>query len=157
MRSRSLLVLVALAALAPTLTAAPAWAARAKSPKPARAATDTLAGRRQVIAYYFHGRARCSNCIKIENWSHEAIESAYAKELADGRLAWKVVDVEAKGNEHFVEGYQLYTKSLVLVEQVGGKPVRWKNCPKVWEHLTGREGFIAYVQGEVAAYLKDTP
>jgi hypothetical protein len=132
-------------------------AARPKPAKPAKAAADTAAVRRQVIAYYLHGKARCSNCVKIENWSREAIETAYPEELADGRLAWKVVDVEAKGNEHFVEDFQLYTKSLVLVEQIGGKQVRWKNCARVWEHLTGKEGFLAYVRAEVAAYLKGTP
>jgi hypothetical protein len=144
--------------MAATLTPAPAGARKAKAPRPAKtAATATPAEKRQVIAYYFHGKARCANCMKIESWSHEAIAAAYAKELADGRLAWKVVDVETKGNEHFVEDYQLYTKSLVLVEQTGGKQTRWKNCAKVWEHLNSRERFLAYVQDEVAAYLKGTP
>jgi hypothetical protein len=128
-----------------------------KAEKPAAAPADSLTGRRRVVAYYFHGKARCANCIKIETWSREAIEMARARELADGRLAWKVVDVEVKGNEHFVEDYQLYTKSLVLVEQVGGKQTRWKNCARVWEYLGSKERFLAYVRDEVAGYLKETP
>lgn len=158
MRVRSFPILVALLATAATLTAGPAWSAKTKRASPAQAAAaDTLAGRRQVIAYYFHGKARCANCVKIENWSREAVATGYPKELADGRLVWRVVDVEAEGNEHFVEDYQLYTKSLVLVEQRGGRPIRWKNCAKVWEYLNRRERFVAYVQDEVAVYLKGTP
>jgi hypothetical protein len=158
MRPRPLLLLVALLAMAATLTPAPAGARPAKAPRRAKAAaTDTLAAKRQVIAYYFHGKARCANCIKIETWSREAVESAYAKELADGRLVWRVVDVEAEGNEHFVEDYQLYTKSLVLVDLSRGKQTRWKNCARVWEHLNSKERFLGYVRDEVAAYLKGTP
>jgi hypothetical protein len=157
MSARPIVILACVAALGLVFVPASAGTARPKPAAPAKAApADTLAAR-QVIAYYFHGRARCANCVKIEKWSREAIEAAYARELADGRLVWQVVDVETKGNEHFVEDYQLYTKSLVLVERVGAKQARWKNCAKVWEHLTNRDRFLRYVQGEVAAYLQGTP
>lgn len=154
MRPRAAVVLAGALAIALLLPLAPAGA----KARPGRGgAPDSLAARRQVIAYYFHGKARCANCVKIENWSREAIRAAYPRELANGRLRWEVVDVESTGNEHFVEDYGLYTKSLVLVEQVGGKQVRWRNCAKVWEYLTNRDRFTRYVRDEVAAYLKGTP
>ncbi len=149
---------VGMLALAIAFAGPAAGAAGPKRPAPAKAAAaDTLAARRQVIAYYFHGKARCANCVKIEAWSREAVETSFAKELAEGRLVWQVVDVEAKGNEHFVEDYQLYTKSLVLAERLGGKQTRWKNCAKVWEHLANKRRFVTYVRDEVAAYLGGTP
>jgi hypothetical protein len=70
---------------------------------------------------------------------------------------WRVVNVEEKGNEHFVQDYQLFTKSLVVVEEVKDRQVRWKNLPKVWQLLPHKDKFYAYVQNEVRSYLTETP
>ena len=111
----------------------------------------------RVIAYYFHTTYRCASCRSIEAYSREAIESAFADELKDGRLVWKVVNVEVKGNEHFVKDYQLFTKSVVLVDEVKGKQARWKNLDKVWELLGDKEEFQSYVTAETRAYLAIKP
>ena len=125
----------------------------AKPKKPAAARTDTTSTPHRVVAYYFHTNVRCVNCRRIETYSREAVETAFPQELKKGLLVWKVVNVEEKGNEHYVKDYQLYTKSLVLVDEIGGKQTRWKNCTKVWEFLSNKEDFLRYVQGEVRGYL----
>jgi hypothetical protein len=109
----------------------------------------------RVIAYYFHTTARCASCRAIEANSREALESAFANEIKDGRLLWKVVNVEVKGNEHFVKDYGLYTKSVVLVNEVRGKPAEWKNLEKVWQLLQDKPKFIRYVQDATRGYLTE--
>ena len=143
-------------AAAPTPAPAPV-PVTAGAPATAPVPADTVAAAGQVIAYYFHTTARCASCRQIEAYSHAAIEAAFPKELADGRLVWRMVNVDEEGNEHFMEDYELFTKSLVLVEQVQGKQVRWKNLPKIWELLQQKERFFAYVQGEVRSYLAVQP
>jgi hypothetical protein len=151
--------LLALAAVAVLLGgAAPAGAAKAgKAGKPARpeaarAAAPAVLPHR-VTAYYFHTTQRCATCKAIEARSREAIEGAFAAELADGRLAWKVVNVEEQGNEHFVKDYALYTKSVVLVDEVRGREPRWKNLEKVWQLVRDKAAFQRYIQAETRAYL----
>ena len=107
----------------------------------------------RVVAYYFHTTYRCASCRAIEANSREAIENAFADQLKDGRLVWKVVNIEVKGNEHFAKDYNLYTKSLVLVNEVRGKPAQWKNLEKVWQLLQDKPKFLRYVQDEMRAYL----
>jgi hypothetical protein len=107
----------------------------------------------RVIAYYFHTTYRCASCRAIEAYSREAIESAFADQLKDGRLVWKVINLEVKGNEHFVKDYGLYTKSLVLVSETRGKPAEWKNLEKVWQLLQDKSKFLRYVQEETRSYL----
>jgi len=107
----------------------------------------------RVIAYYFHTTYRCASCRAIEAYSREAIEGVFADEIKDGRILWKVVNIEVKGNEHFAKDYSLYTKSLVLVNEVRGKPAQWKNLEKVWQLLQDKPKFLRYVQDEMRAYL----
>ncbi len=107
----------------------------------------------QVIAYYFHGNFRCSNCLKIKQYSREAIEKYFGNELKSGELVFKVINVEEKGNEHFVNDYQLYTKSLVLSLVKNGKEIKSENLVKVWEYLGNRDKFYEYVKNNIDSYL----
>jgi len=147
------LALIAGAVLLVTAQAKPPATTPSKPALSVQAKTDTTALQHRVIAYYLHTTYRCVTCKKIEAYSREAIETAFAKELADGRVVWRVVNIEEKGNEHFVKDFELYTKSLVLVDEVKGKQVRWQNLTKVWELLPKKAAFFGYVQDGVRGYL----
>ncbi len=154
-----LLMLAIAVVLADTGYASPRAAAERKAAhrdvvREARTAVTPSVPSHRIIAYYFHTTNRCASCRAIEAYSREAIESAFGDELKDGRIVWKMVNVETKGNEHFVKDYRLYTKSLVLVREVRGKQAEWKNLEKVWQLLQDKPGFLRYVQDETRAYLK---
>lgn len=135
----------------------PAWKPPVQPSTTVPAATDTTILERRVIAYYFHTNYRCATCRKLEAYSHAAIEAAFPEELESGRLVWRLVNLEEKGNEHFIKAYQLYTKALVVVEEAKGQQKRWKNLEEIWELVTQKEKFYAYVQNEVRIYLNETP
>ena len=125
---------------------------------PQAKATDnnsSVSSGNQVVAYYFHGTFRCSSCLKIEQYSREAIEKYFGNELKSGKLVYKVINVEEKGNEHFVNDYQLYTKSLILSLVKDGKEIKSGNLAKVWEYLGSRDKFYEYVKNNVDSYLKE--
>lgn len=107
----------------------------------------------QLIAYYFHGNARCQSCLKIENYSADTIRSKFGDQLKTGVLQWKVINVEEQENSHYVQDYKLYTKSVVLVELVDGKQVQWKNLEKVWDYLGEPKQFSAYIEAELKKWL----
>ncbi len=123
------------------------------APADSAAAADTTMAPHRVLAYYFHTTQRCASCRKIEAYTKEAIEDGFPEERKDGRLVFRVVNVEEKGNEHFVQDYRLFTKSVVLVDERSGKQAAWKNLAKVWELLNTKEKFVRYVQEETRAYL----
>jgi len=108
-----------------------------------------------VLVYYFHGDFRCPTCFRIEQYSREAVEQNFKDELASGRVVFKVVNVETKGNEHFVKDYQLYTKSLIVSLVKNGKEVKFGNLTRVWEYIGNKQVFFDYVKNEVTSYLKE--
>lgn len=109
----------------------------------------------KVIAYYFHGAARCPTCYKLEQYSKEVIETNFKDALASGNLEFKVVNIDDRGNEHYGRDYQLYTKSLVLSLIKDGKETKWINLDKIWEYVGNKERFIDYVKNGVADLLKE--
>ena len=86
----------------------------------------------KVIAYYFHGTFRCTTCRTIEKYSKEAIELYFAKEMKNGTLEFRPVNVEEPENRHYSQDYQLFSRALVLSLNKDGKEVKWKNLTEVW-------------------------
>jgi hypothetical protein len=109
----------------------------------------------QVIAYYFHGNFRCYTCHTMEQYSKEAIEANFKEALASGKLEFKAVNIEERGNEHFAQDYQLYTKSLILSLVKDGKEIKSKNLTKIWEYVRNKQRFFDYVSEEVNNFLKE--
>lgn len=110
----------------------------------------------QVVAYYFHGTQRCTTCRTIEAYTVEALEAGFREELADGKLVLRIVNIEEPGNEHFVEDFELSTRTVVLAAVVEGEQVEWASLPRVWELVGDREAFLAYIQSEAERFLERT-
>lgn len=108
-----------------------------------------------VAVYYFHGNFRCVNCHNIEQYTKEAVEKYFQKELSAGKVVFKVINVETGGNEHFTNDYRLYTKSVVLSLVKNGKEIKFDNLGKVWEYLRNKDAFHQYIKSEIEKYLKE--
>ncbi|MBU2043697.1 MAG: hypothetical protein KJ619_00495 [Candidatus Omnitrophica bacterium] len=117
--------------------------------------TMVLGDNVKIITYYFYGNARCSTCHKMEQYTKEAVENNFKDELAKGLLVFMAVNIEEKGNEHFVNDYQLYTKALIISRVANGKEVEHKNLTKIWEYVGDKKKFFNYVTTEINNYLKD--
>jgi len=109
----------------------------------------------KVTAYYFHGTFRCYTCTNMEKYSREAIKASFKDALASGNFEFKAINVEESGNEHFVNDYQLYTKSLILSLVKDGKEIKSKNLDKIWEYSRNKQRFIDYVTDEITGFMKD--
>jgi len=117
--------------------------------------TPALSSEKEVIAYYFHSNFRCVTCRTMEQYSREAIEENFKDELSSGKLVFKTVNIDEKENKHFVNDYDLYTKSLVLSKVVDGKEAMHKNLTKIWEYARNKDMFFTYVVDEIKDYLKE--
>jgi len=118
--------------------------------------TEVKSQNSKVIAYYFHGTFRCSTCRTIEQYSLEAIQTYFAKELGSGKLEFRPVNIEEPENKHFIQDYQLVTRSLVLSLMSDGKETKWKNLADVWKLVRDKDKFFQYVKDEVEKFLKET-
>jgi hypothetical protein len=107
-----------------------------------------------VVVYYFHGNVRCPTCRKFESYCDELIRQEFSQEVNDGRLEWRIVNVDESENKHFINDYQLYTKSIVLVQTAPGKAPEWKNLDKIWQLVRDKQSFVTYIRGEIKDYLR---
>ena len=128
--------------------------AAAAETKGAPAATARAEDAEKIIAYYFHVNVRCTTCRTIEAYSKEVIQQRFAKEIASGRIEWRLVNIQNPENRHFVQDYQLVTKSLVLVLYNGGQQKEYKVLNDTWELVGDKAAMQGYVEKEVRNYLR---
>jgi len=120
-------------------------------------ANDSKAFSAQVVVYYFHTTYRCFSCHKIEQYTKEAVEEYFKDKLTSGKLVFKPVNVDKKENKHFINDYQLYTKSVILSLVKDGKEVKYNNLAKVWHYFGNKQQFFNYIKSEVNKYLEEIP
>ena len=107
----------------------------------------------RIIAYYFHGTQRCMTCRTIESFAEESLSTEFSGELEAGKLAWRPVNVDTPENEHFIQDYELSTRSVVLVKMLDGEQKQWKSLTEVWELVRDKPSFVAYIQEETREFL----
>jgi len=107
----------------------------------------------KFVVFYCMTTMRCPSCRKIEAWGKAAVEKGFADEMKSGKIEWRMVALDEPGNAHFAEDFQLYTKSIVVAEERGGKILRWKNLDKIWELLGNEGAYTNYVTEGVRAFL----
>lgn len=112
---------------------------------------------RTVVAYSFHGTLRCTTCVQVEQGAEAAIRGDFAKDLVDGSLAWRSVNIRVPENRHFAAEYDVASWGLVLVEYLGGRPRKWRNLSLAGELVRADPAmFRRYVAAEVRAFLDNT-
>jgi hypothetical protein len=126
----------------------------ARSQQPAAAVAHASVARPVVRVTYFHTTTRCVSCYKIEALAQATVQTAFAAQLAQGDLVWSAINVDEPGNEHYIDDYRLFTKSVIVSEVVGEKEVRFRNLDRVWELLGDEQAFARYVADEVGAFLE---
>jgi hypothetical protein len=116
------------------------------------APTDSAAATRAAV-YYFHRTIRCETCLKFEALTEKALRGGFARELANGRLTWRVVDFEEPQNEPLTSKYDVFESSVVVSRLVGETEVEWKKLEDIWGLVGDENAFIGYIQEEVGGYL----
>jgi hypothetical protein len=109
----------------------------------------------KVVVYYFHATKRCWTCKTIEAYSEEAIRSGFAEQLESGAMEWRPVNIDKAENQHFVDDFELATRTVVLVHVVDGVNKDWKKLDRVWELVRDKPAFVDYIWDNTNDFLAD--
>ncbi len=143
MRPSALLLVLAVGGVA---SAAPPEGQKAGVPAAVPTATP------KAVVYYFHATTRCATCRTIEAYAHETVASRFAADLEARRLEWQAVNVDEPANRHFIRDFQLYTRSVVIVD--AKDPKRFKVLDRVWQLVRDKPAFQRYVEQEIRAFRR---
>ncbi len=102
---------------------------------------------------YFSSDVRCVTCVRIERLTRETVEKNFAPEIASGRVVLQTINLDGPGNGHFVQDYQLISKTVIVSDRAQGQEVKWENLQDVWSKQKDAQAFEAYVVDAVRRHL----
>lgn len=74
-----------------------------------------------VEILYFHGKQRCMTCRSIEQNTKELLESKFQRQMKEGKVVFRVINISKKENAQIAEKYEVTWSSLFLVQHKNGK------------------------------------
>ena len=74
-----------------------------------------------VEVLYFHGKQRCVTCRSIEQNTKELLESKFQRQMKEGKVVYRVIDISKTENAQIAEKYEVTWSSLFLVQHKKGK------------------------------------
>lgn len=60
-----------------------------------------------VEILYFHGKQRCMTCRSIEQNTKELLESMFQRQMKEGKVVFRVIDISKKENARIAEKYEV--------------------------------------------------
>ena len=104
----------------------------------------------RLQAVYYEFGPRCPTCLRMEEWTREALEQNFAAELARGLLSFTTLPADESSARH----YQLTTKAVILKTQHSGQETDWVKLERIWELSRNETAFKTYITQSVRAQLE---
>ena len=141
-------ILCACSSPAPVSTPSPAPTNTQVTPTP----QPSTNGTNVVEVVYFHRTQRCYSCRYAGDTTEYAVETYFAQELANGKLVFKMVDVQDKANASIVERYGAYGSSLFINEIKDGTD-HIEAVTDIWFLIGKDEAFVNLIKSEIEKHL----
>ncbi len=106
----------------------------------------------RVVVMYFHRTHRCPTCLKMGGYSEEAVKSAFAGQIKNGKVEFHYIDFQDEKNETLTKGYSITGPTLLMARVAGNKVAEYKNLTEIWAKVRDKAAFLEYVQSNVRAY-----
>ena len=108
-----------------------------------------------VEVLYFHGKQRCMTCRSIEQNTKELLESMFQRQMKEGKVVFRVIDISKKENARIAEKYEVTWSSLFLVQHKNGKEKAENLTEFAFGHSrTQPEAFKSGIAEEINQALK---
>lgn len=75
-----------------------------------------------IEVIYFFGKQRCSNCVAMEKFAKEAVDSAFADKIKDGSIIFKKIDITTPEGEKIADLFEVSSSSLYIVDNNPNNP-----------------------------------
>lgn len=121
---------------------------------PPAAAHQPLPPDCRLVVYYFHTDKRCVSCETIESAAKQAVQSGFAEEQKAGRIAYRDINWQTRGNEQYQSQYGLAFSTVVLSKLRDGREERFKKLDETWMMLSDREALARHIGAEMKAMLE---
>jgi hypothetical protein len=108
-----------------------------------------------LLVLQFHRTQRCAFCSDMEEHTKETLDTYFSHALQEGKIAFRLLNMELPKYQALRKKYSLFTSTLVLIELNQGRESRRKIVTDAWHLTDKRHEFIEMLRSELADFQKD--
>jgi len=112
-------------------------------------AGDAVASQPLVRVIYLHGSVRCSSCLHLQKLVTTTVHEHFAAALAEGRVAWQVLNFE--DHEALASRYGVVASTLVVTKV--GDDRQWRRLDDIWALDNQPDRLAALLVATINGYL----
>ncbi len=109
-----------------------------------------------LVALYFHRTLRCEDCLLMEIYIRDVLESDYLDPLLEGTLRWRSLDYEQPEHAGSAEKYQFGGPALVLSHWSGGREALWARMDEIWQWVDYPDAVADMLRAQLRECLAGT-
>lgn len=102
---------------------------------------------------HFHPTVQCSCCINVGNFSKKCLEKHYAKPYRDGRIMFKVCNINE--DPATARKYEIFGSALGFEKFLGAK-AEFKSIESVWEFCEDEKQFLESFREEMDRFINSS-
>ena len=106
-----------------------------------------------VELVYFHRTRRCYSCQYAGDMTQNIAESYFSDELANGKLLFKMLDVQDSANAEMIDKCRAYGSSLFINVVIAGED-HIQPITDIWYQIGNDEEFTDIVKTEIEKALE---
>ena len=107
-----------------------------------------------TVILHFHMTQRCADCVIIESYLKEVMETDFADDLAAGRLALRLINLDLPEHGPLLERYEIEGTTVVLTRWHEGVEIESRVLWDVWDYAEDGLSLAAYIGEEVEIALE---
>jgi len=96
----------------------------------------------EVEVYYFHRNRRCGPCLTIENFAKKTMETYYVKEVQNGDVIFRIVNVEQEENREVAQKYSVVSTALFMNVKNGTEEKATNLTAFAYRNARNEEAFL---------------
>lgn len=106
----------------------------------------------KVQLFTFHATQRCATCIAIGKLTQETVEEYYQRELRDGKIEVREINIDLPENKELAEKFQASGSSLKINAIYNGKDNITEDVT-VWRLTSDPARYKSYLKNKIDALL----
>jgi hypothetical protein len=103
----------------------------------------------QTLVLLFHYHKRCYQCLNMEKFSREVLETDFQREMKNDRIAFKLIDMDLRENRQTVREFGFISPMIVLVDLEKDKENKIRVIGDAWKFFDDEQKFKTLLREEL--------
>jgi len=109
----------------------------------------------QLMILLFHYHKRCLQCLNLEIFTRDVLNTNYEEEIASNRILFRMIDMDAPEYRGMVKQFGFISAMIVLVEFKNGDENEVKVVEDAWKFFDDEQNYKALIRKEINQFISE--